>query len=161
MGRASSSHQSNYRQAAQAALVKLRHARDRTATTARSRNSRGRSSRRRSWGDAHDAATVDGVEVVTWTYVEVDAPGPRKRSGQAPIWWAVLLLRRHRRDRLRGEGRLMALDMTVAAPSGVTFKDELVAMLAHHSADQPRSQQRRLGPSGSRSIPALANSPTG
>jgi hypothetical protein len=41
----------------------------------------------------------------------------------------------------------MALDMTVAAPSGVTFKDELVAMLAHHSANQPRSQQRRLGPS--------------
>lgn len=40
----------------------------------------------------------------------------------------------------------MALDMTVAAPSGVTFKDELVAMLAHHSANQPRSQQRRLGP---------------
>ena len=27
--------------------------------------------------------------------------------------------------------------MTVAAPSGVTFKDELVAMLAHHSANQP------------------------
>lgn len=33
------------------------------------------------------------------------------------------------------------------APSGVTFKDELVAMIAQHSADQPRSQQRRLGPS--------------
>ena len=38
--------------------------------------------------------------------------------------------------------------MTAVAPaSGVTFKDELVAMLAHHSANQPRSQQRRLGPS--------------
>lgn len=40
-------------------------------------------------GDAHDAATVDGVEVVTWTYVKSTRLDQKALKEQAPDLWAV------------------------------------------------------------------------
>lgn len=82
------SHPVELSQAAQAALVKLRHARDRTAYY-REIEEQSRAIIESELGDAHDAATVDGVEVVTWTYVKSTRLDQKALKEQAPDLWAV------------------------------------------------------------------------
>lgn len=73
---------------AQAALEKLRHARDQIAYYREIEES-ARAIIEAEMGDGHDSATVDGVEVLTWAYVKSSRLDQKALKEQAPDLFAV------------------------------------------------------------------------
>lgn len=82
------SHPVELSEAARAALVKLRHARDQI-TYFRKIEEETRAVIEAELGDAHDAATLGGVEVVTWGYVKSTRLNQKALKEKAPELYAV------------------------------------------------------------------------